>query len=101
MSSFPSLDAAQFWCVPSPSPLHRAGWGDESVVFHTETGQLHLLDAFGDAVLGLIAAQPATLAAIANALHQRFALTPETIRARLPVTVRDFESHGLIARSAR
>lgn len=102
-SSLPTpdiFDSPLLWQLPRPGVLRRAGWGDEAVIFHAQTGRTHLIDAFGNAVLESIGDEATTLRSIATQLQTRFAWTPETIRQRLTATLADFARHGLLIASA-
>ena len=73
-SSLAALPQQRWRLRPGQQLLHRQ-WDDEFVVFNNLSGDCHLLDEAGFAVLGML--QPAsaaglTLAALAAALAEQF-----------------------------
>jgi PqqD family protein of HPr-rel-A system len=56
MASLPS------WQLTPPAELHWQQWGDEYLLYHTASGDTHLLDPAGAQVLHVLKESPKTLA---------------------------------------
>jgi PqqD family protein of HPr-rel-A system len=68
--------------VSDPGALVWRSWGDECVVFDSRSGDMHLLDAVGRAVLRALGEGPASRAQVAARVASSlgFALDPDWTR---------------------
>lgn len=60
------------WVVPADINLHKRTWGDETVIFHCLSGDVHLLNPIAAEVLNILQESPATCLALSTQIAARF-----------------------------
>lgn len=89
------------WQTPQETALLWRHWDGEAevIVFNSQSGETHLLDALSAAALSAIESAPATVDGLADRLAGQFALDPQALERRLRQICADFDQLGLIEAS--
>lgn len=78
-------------------PLHFQSWGTEHAVYHQGSGNTHLLDEYGFAVLKVLENGPAELSQIAHLCADELSIElDQDFTAHMQNVIRQLSKHDLI-----
>jgi PqqD family protein of HPr-rel-A system len=88
------------WRVPTGFSLHWQSWDDEFVVYHSGSGDTHLLDVVAAEALQSLQKKPANLSELARKVSASLEIKlDDKLSAYLERLLSDFHRLGLVERT--
>lgn len=94
-----TIKVADAWRAGQASELRWQCWGAECCIYHIQSGETHLLNPLGAALLRLLDARPQCLAELQARLIETHQDDQRRARAALLGLLRRFEELGLAQRA--
>lgn len=89
--------SSQKWTVPERIRLKWQTWGDETIVYHCQSGDAHLLNVIAVAALQMLQKTPLTESELTNRIAESLGLEScETLCHNLETLLQRFDELGLV-----